>query len=328
MCIVSIIVPVYNTEKYVPLCIKSILCQSFIDFELLLVDDGSTDNSGKICDEYTEKDSRIHVFHKENGGVSSARNLGLDNAIGEYVTFVDADDILTKSYLEHLSETDADLVISGYQKFGSSIIKDCPNSSVIYDLIDIPTHWNTPPTMKYLYCFCWAKRFRTSIIRKSNIRFNESLFFSEDMCFNLLYMAKANTVTEVPFADYMYRIENVTRDEKFNMSAEQLIVHHNYLTKCLQNLYNRIGQNSLSFVQDNTNLRMLRKFYYFLMHNKRARIFVQNIKAFRKQEWASYMLGLLEGKREKRVMAEAVHFPYMTYLLEVRFHDIVRKPQK
>ena len=75
---VSIIVPIYNTEKYLPRCIDSILGQTYKDFELLLIDDGSTDNSGKICDEYAEKDSRIRVFHKENGGVSSARNLGFD----------------------------------------------------------------------------------------------------------------------------------------------------------------------------------------------------------------------------------------------------------
>ena len=88
---VSIIVPVYNTEKFLHRCIDSILAQTYTDFELLLIDDGSKDSSGTICDEYAAQDARVRVFHKENGGVSSARNLGLDNARGEWVTFVDSD---------------------------------------------------------------------------------------------------------------------------------------------------------------------------------------------------------------------------------------------
>lgn len=96
---VSIIVPVYKAEKYLNRCIDSILAQTFTDWELLLIDDGSTDRSGDICDEYAKKDTRIRVFHKENGGVSSARNLGLDSAQGEWVTFIDADDYILPDFL-------------------------------------------------------------------------------------------------------------------------------------------------------------------------------------------------------------------------------------
>ena len=85
--VISVIVPVYNVEKYLGQCIDSILKQSFQNFELLLIDDGSPDESGKICDEYAAKDGRVRVFHKENGGVSSARNVGLDNAAGQWVAF-------------------------------------------------------------------------------------------------------------------------------------------------------------------------------------------------------------------------------------------------
>lgn len=91
--LISVIVPVYNVEKYLPRCIDSILAQTFKNFELLLIDDGSKDKSGEICDEYAKKDNRIKVFHKENGGVSSARNIGLDNANGEWICFCDADDM-------------------------------------------------------------------------------------------------------------------------------------------------------------------------------------------------------------------------------------------
>ena len=94
---VSVIVPVYNVEKLLQRCIDSILAQTFTDFELLLIDDGSKDKSGEICDEYAAKDSRIRVFHKQNGGVSTARNLGIDKAQGEWIYFVDSDDIVLPS---------------------------------------------------------------------------------------------------------------------------------------------------------------------------------------------------------------------------------------
>ena len=98
---ISVIVPVYNVEQYLPRCIDSILAQTFTDFELLLIDDGSTDNSGKICDEYAKKkDTKIRVWHKENGGVSSARNMGLDFAKGEYIQFIDSDDFIEKICLK------------------------------------------------------------------------------------------------------------------------------------------------------------------------------------------------------------------------------------
>lgn len=99
-CQVSVIVPVYNVEYCLSRCIDSILSQTFTDFELLLIDDGSKDNSGNICDEYKFKDDRIRVFHKENGGVSSARNWGIANSYGEHIAFIDSDDWVGENYLE------------------------------------------------------------------------------------------------------------------------------------------------------------------------------------------------------------------------------------
>ena len=120
---VSIIVPVYNTEPFLSRCLDSILCQSFTDFELLLIDDGSTDGSGAICDDYAERDSRIRVFHKENGGVSSARNLGIDNSKGEWLYFADSDDELLPNGLQTLVnciDEDVDVVMGGYEKFNEN----------------------------------------------------------------------------------------------------------------------------------------------------------------------------------------------------------------
>ena len=113
---VSCIIPVYNTQKYLPRCIESVLAQTFVDWEMLLIDDGSTDASGSICDEYAAKDERIRVFHKENGGISSARNVGLNYAQGEWIFFVDSDDSLPKTSLESLlsRSSDANIIAGGF----------------------------------------------------------------------------------------------------------------------------------------------------------------------------------------------------------------------
>ena len=117
---VSVIVPVYNVERYLSACIESVLGQTYSDWELLLVDDGSTDRSGRICDEYAENNSRIRVFHKENGGVSSARNLALDQMRGDFCIMLDSDDLIHPSLLEDtlqiIHDTQTDAVIYGYEK--------------------------------------------------------------------------------------------------------------------------------------------------------------------------------------------------------------------
>lgn len=123
---ISVIVPVYNVENYLSRCIDSILAQTFSDFELILVDDGSTDSSGKICDEYAKKDSRIKVIHKENGGQSSARNIGIEMSDCKYISFIDSDDWISKDYLEYLLSLikiyDADVVSADYRiTYGKNI---------------------------------------------------------------------------------------------------------------------------------------------------------------------------------------------------------------
>ena len=118
MPIIRIIIPVYKAEGHLHRCVDSILAQSFTDFELLLVDDGSPDGSGKICDEYAAKDSRVKVLHKQNGGVSSARQTGIENAAGEYTIHADPDDWIEPTMLEELynkaTEEDADMVMCDY----------------------------------------------------------------------------------------------------------------------------------------------------------------------------------------------------------------------
>ena len=119
--LISIIIPVYNAEKYLRQCLDSIINQTYTNFEVLLVNDGSTDSSGMICQEYVENDSRFRYFEKENGGASSARNLGLERSGGAYITFIDSDDWVTPEYLEvlytTLKENDVDISISSFKLF-------------------------------------------------------------------------------------------------------------------------------------------------------------------------------------------------------------------
>ena len=114
---ISIIIPVYNAEKTLERCVNSILSQDFTDFELILVDDGSSDKSGQLCQAFASRDSRVRVFHQNNGGVSSARNVGLDNASGKWITFCDSDDYVLPGWLSNfiLISEGYDLIVQGFQ---------------------------------------------------------------------------------------------------------------------------------------------------------------------------------------------------------------------
>ena len=211
---VSIIVPVYNTEQYLPRCIDSILSQSFTDFELLLVDDGSTDGCGKICDSYAEKDSRIRVFHKENDGVSSARNLGLDNAKGEWICFVDSDDELMPNGIRMMAEgisDEVDLVMAGYNKYGdnnSLIYSVDALKALIIDKKQAIKEMFSPSDYVYQGYIC-GKLFRMNEVMKRGIRFSKDIYFNEDRLFitQFICLSERNIYyTTVPVYKYYERL--------------------------------------------------------------------------------------------------------------------------
>lgn len=210
---ISVIVPVYNTERYLSKSIDSILSQSFADFELLLINDGSKDSSGAICDQYAANDSRVKVFHKENGGVSSARNLGLDNARGEWITFVDSDDWLSEGYFDVMNTSLSSDLVVGTISFKSNntainllkdnvILRDSGYFSILEKELTNPL-LNGPV----------AKFFRKTIIDKFNLRFDERLCFGEDAVFvkeYLLHISSLQTSNDILYnyddiGDYIYR---------------------------------------------------------------------------------------------------------------------------
>ena len=185
---ISVIVPVYNTEKYLRRCVDSILAQTFTDFELLLVNDGSTDGSGMICDEYAQKDSRVRVFHKENGGVSSARNLGLDNAFGELVSFVDSDDWIENNYFATLLEgVNSDLSICNCKIENSNLKWDIIIENGMQNKDSIEKLFDKGGFTGFAFLGPYCKLFRKDIIDRYDIRYRKKIYNGEDSLFVLEY---------------------------------------------------------------------------------------------------------------------------------------------
>lgn len=205
--IISIIVPVYNVEQYLNRCIDSILKQSFKDYEVILVDDGSRDTSGKMCDVYALKYENFHVIHKENAGLGYARNSGLDIATGKYVVFVDSDDYLCPDMLEvmhsEMVEHEADTCIGGHCRVRKSAIETIENplrGSIFYgkevlDKLLVKMTGKLPNGTDYIEMSVWKVIFSADIIKEHNIRFpSERKLISEDIIFNLEYYSYSNCV--------------------------------------------------------------------------------------------------------------------------------------
>lgn len=201
---ISVIVPVYNTEKYLHRCVDSILAQTFTDFELLLVNDGSTDGSGAICDEYAQKDSRVRVFHKENGGVSSARNIGIDNAQGDWITFIDSDDRIEHRHLYLLYEARTENFSMSsyiYEKKGIQEY-ECLND----ELIILSSENLSNILMKGAFMTPICKLFNREIIESNKLRYDEEITSREDTLFVWMYLLKIDKVKTISEFTYHYYI--------------------------------------------------------------------------------------------------------------------------
>lgn len=195
----SIIIPIYNAEQFIRRCIDSILEQTYTDFELLLIDDGSTDDSSRICDVYSENDSRIKVFHKKNGGVSSARNVGLDNANGEWIVFIDSDDAINNQYLSVTKKATVVLILTGCDYSGATYIKD---KIKITDSTLSHFYENYLQTLQMRVP--WAKFYKRSLIE--NLRFNESYKVGEDTLFVLSYLRRVKSMSVTNNTSYIYTL--------------------------------------------------------------------------------------------------------------------------
>ena len=215
---ISVIIPVYNAEATLNKCVDSVLMQQFSDFEVILVDDGSKDGSFQICEEYARKDNRVTVIHKENGGVSSARNRGLEIAKGKWVTFVDSDDYLGNVFLPN-EEVGADIVFGSYLNvidarevggFSSKVMREA-------SLGDVVARYGNDTILRGP---C-AKWFRRDLI--GNIRFPEDMKVGEDTCFVWQYLSRCKTNGVLPQSTYYVRLSAMTSEQKYGMRVDYAV---------------------------------------------------------------------------------------------------------
>lgn len=211
---VSIVIPIYNVEKYLEKSLSSICNQTLKELEIICVDDGSTDGGLQICKEYQKQDNRIKIIHKENGGLSSARNKGLKNATGKYIYFFDPDDEVEPSMLANMYQAiennTCDSVISGYTLFpgGKTIM---PNYEVNKKLNPIEMIKSNDIVHSHNdLCFVWRYLFKKQIIDEHRIVFNEQVRVGEDFIFILEFLIKSNAIYVIDKAQYQYTTNNST----------------------------------------------------------------------------------------------------------------------
>lgn len=256
---ISIIVPVYNVEKYLRECLDSISAQTFTDWECLLIDDGSPDKSGAICDEYAAKDIRFKVFHKPNGGVSSARNLGLDKARGEWVTFIDSDDFISPTFLEGLyapitKGEQLDLVHGGCTNW-----KDGERAGInqVYEY-----YVGDEPEIVFrdLRGLTVSKLFRLENVNHWSdglpLRFDEKMKIAEDMVFTTDFLLTVKRYAFVSEVGYYYRQDNMSSATKSAKKKNFDVEYYNFVQ--LYKSYDRyIKTRSLATNQISYRLGML-----------------------------------------------------------------------
>lgn len=217
--IITIIVPVYNVEKYLDKCLDSILKQTYEKIELILIDDGSTDDSGKICDEYAKKDSRVVALHKKNAGVSEARNIGIKNSNGKYIMFVDSDDYIERDMVEimyyKIIEKNADIVIcdtNNVDENGKIYYKNIENEEMILDNVEALRYMLDE---KIYNGVCWGKLYKRELF--TAYKFNKDIKIAEDLEVLYKIFFYSNTIVYIPEKKYnwLVRKDSVTK-ENFN----------------------------------------------------------------------------------------------------------------
>ena len=259
--IISVIVPIYNAEKFLHRAVESVLCQMDGRIELILVDDGSTDFSGAICDEYASKHSDIQVVHKKNGGLSSARNAGIEVASGQYICFLDADDYLDKETCGQLIEVivrhHPDMIDYGWKYVSSGgevtanlhgvpkgvLLDEC----VIREMILPPLLNLCKDDEHFIYDFACTKVFKTGIVKEKNVRFDETRRIWEDRPFSVTYLLYCKTFYSVPQSFYNYVDMPNSLSRRYHLEFFNVILKNYHLYR---NLYGEIYDFETQYVND------------------------------------------------------------------------------
>lgn len=223
----SVIIPVYNVEAYLAKCVESVLAQDFADYELLLVDDGSTDNSGSMCDEYAAAHAHIQVIHQQNKGLGGARNTGIEAACGDYLLFVDSDDFIKEGMFSYLYQTavenNSDVVSFGmdYVDAKGNVLE----SRRAFDNGTCNLHLEENPALFSLDPYAWNKIYKRALFLKNDIRFPERMWY-EDLCVTpkLLLCADTITLTDRVFYQYLQRDDSIMHVKNADRNSDMLEV--------------------------------------------------------------------------------------------------------
>lgn len=223
MDLISIVVAVYNAEKTIKKCVDSLLGQTYKNIEIILIDDGSVDSSGEICDEYAKTNDRIRVIHQKNSGVSAARNIGIEASAGKYICFVDSDDYVEAVYAETMLncyKEHSTVPICGFV-YHDEVNKMSPRSYVWSGGAELVSLGESFRLNAELYLTAlWNKLFDNDEIKKHNIRFDENLSMGEDLRFSVEYFQKTNTENVFAFSDTLYHYTKLSEDTL--MSTQRL----------------------------------------------------------------------------------------------------------
>lgn len=237
---ISVIVPVYNVVSSLDKCVQSIVCQDYTDWECILVDDGSTDGSGLLCDQWSERDSRIRVIHQENQGVSAARNRGIEESCGQSLVFVDSDDWVEPTYISLLVENskDADLVVSGLfrEKVDGGTDLSCPLSDGIFMIGPEGAHFFTQLNESYLLYAPYNKLYRSDIVKNNHVLFPVGCSYGEDLRFNFHYLEYVNSIYMVNAPTYHYMqvlsvLSRRFRADQFENDYNQWCIRRDFFVK-------------------------------------------------------------------------------------------------
>ena len=282
--LVSVIVPVYKVEPYLEKCLDSICSQSYKNLEIILIDDGSPDNCGAICDNYAMKDMRIKVVHKENAGLGMARNSGLEVATGKYVVFVDSDDWMEPDMVQTLIAAarghSAEMVICGYRMVSpEGYTRDCSVCKHIesYEGTEEITNQILAPIVgpkwidgvENVQEMCvWTNLYSMELIREHNLRFvNEREFLSEDFFFNIAYITKTKKIVRIPEMLYCYRYNENSLSNVFRPNRISLL---NNLVRSAMKLLQ--DEKIYGLMSERLKRTYIKKLRHGLMHIAQAKI--------------------------------------------------------
>lgn len=290
---VSIVTPVYNSSAFLDKSIQSIMDQSYTEWELILVNNGSSDESGIICDKYALIDNRIKVYHKNLGGVSSARNYGIERANGSKLVFMDSDDYVSKYWLEHLMiDETADLVVTGYVIHeGMHIYESIPE--VVESIPDLIGSLGSSMTLGWCCRLCFTRK----IIEDNTIRFNDDYKVLEDECFVSEYLKYVNSVVVNPVADYHYiKAEYLDKyNDKWNDDV--------YFDIAPNIFYSLDKHNGIDF-KDPEKISQVKKYYLVAMYKS----FIRELKKHSSTKTIKYYESLCQFSDEWRTYPKILFF--------------------